>query len=127
MSLDIAGPVVAFGVVVLLFGTYVMVASGHFPRAARGTVGGQAVSSVLLWGANLATLVALLVGIAGAWLLIPWYAGVIAGGFAMLAAPIVLQGFPDVFVDGRGALLTFAGGTIVAAMLLAWLAVGHVQ
>ena len=37
---------------------------------------------------------------------------------ARIGAPLVLQRFPDRFVNGRGALLAFAGTSVVLAMLL---------
>jgi hypothetical protein len=56
--------------------------------------------------------------------LIPWYAAVIGGGLAILAAPLVLQNFTDRFVDGRGSLMSFAGAGGLLALLLIWLAGG---
>ena len=52
------------------------------------------------------------------WQLIPWYAAVIGGGLAILAAPLVLQQFPDRFVDGRAALLSFAAAGIALALFI---------
>ena len=57
-----------------------------------------------------------------AWRLIPWYAAVIGGGLAILAAPLGLQQFSDRFVNGRAALLSFAATGGVLALLLLWLA-----
>ena len=61
-------------------------------------------------------------GLASAWRLIPWYATVIGGGLAILAAPLGLQQFSDRFVNGRAALLSFAATGGVLALLLLWLA-----
>ncbi|HEY6860178.1 MAG TPA: hypothetical protein VI358_10385 [Pseudolabrys sp.] len=47
--------------------------------------------------------------------MIPWYAAVIGGGLAILAAPLVLQQFTDTFVDGRASLLSFAGAGVLLA------------
>src|SRR6478735_3402224 len=58
-----------------------------------------------------------------AWRLIPWYAAVIGGGFAILVAPLVLQQFPDRFVDGRASLLSFAAAGALLALLLVRLSV----
>jgi len=49
----------------------------------------------------------------------PWPALVLGGGAAILLAPITLQLFSDRFVDGRGALISFAGGAIAAVVLIA--------
>ena len=46
---------------------------------------------------------------------------VIGGGLAILMAPLALQQFPDRFVDGRAALLSFAGASAALALLLVWL------
>ncbi len=126
MSLQLVGPLIVFAVLFLLVTMYVLSASGHFPRPAHAAQNAT-VSPVLLWGASLAAVVALVTGIAAAGLLMPWYADVIAGGAAVLAAPLVLQRFSDRFVDGRGALLTFAGGALIAAVPLAWLAAAHLR
>jgi hypothetical protein len=56
--------------------------------------------------------------------LIPWYAAVIGGGLAILAAPVVLQQFTDTFVDGLASLLSFAGAGVLRVFLLIWLAGG---
>jgi hypothetical protein len=51
---------------------------------------------------------------------IPWYAAVIGGGLSVLATPLVLQWFPDRFVDGRNALLAFSALSVAPAVLLLW-------
>jgi hypothetical protein len=53
--------------------------------------------------------------------LIPWYAAVIGGGGGILVAPIVLQWFPDRFVDGKRGLLSFAALAALLAFVLLWL------
>jgi len=40
-----------------------------------------------------------------------------------LVAPLVLQQFPDRFVDGRASLLSFAAAGALLALLLVWLSV----
>jgi hypothetical protein len=43
------------------------------------------------------------------------------GGLAILAAPLVLQQFPDRFVDGRASLLSFAAvGALLACCWSGW-------
>ena len=44
-----------------------------------------------------------------AWQRLPLYAAVIGGGAMVLFAPLLLQPFPDSFVNGRQGLLIFAG------------------
>jgi hypothetical protein len=77
---------------------------------------------MLLYGAMAFAVLCLLAGLIAAWRLIPWYAAVIGGGGAILIAPLVLQKFPDRFVDGRQSLSIFAGVGVVLAVLLLWLA-----
>lgn len=63
-------------------------------------------------------------GTGAALTLAPWYAVVIAGGLAVLAAPLVLQLFSDRFVDGNAALVAFAAVAVLLAILLIGLAIG---
>ena len=42
----------------------------------------------------------------------------IGGGAVALAAPFALRPFPDAFVNGRGALVIFAGASLVMLVLL---------
>jgi hypothetical protein len=60
----------------------------------------------------------LLVGLFAAWRLIPWYAAVIGGGAGVLVAPLVLQWFPDRFVDGKRGLMSFAAAALLLSLLL---------
>jgi hypothetical protein len=80
------------------------------------------IGAAILFGTIAAALASLLAALLAAWSLIPWYAAIIAGGLAILAAPLVLQQFPDRFVDGRASLLNFAGASALLALLLLWLA-----
>ena len=113
-------PLALFAAAILSFGLYVLAVSGHFPRHARAPAG-STVGSAVVWGGNAVSALALLIALAAAWLLIPWYAAVIAGGLAILSAPLVLQVFPDAFIDGHGALVGFAGASIALAVALLWL------
>jgi hypothetical protein len=61
-------------------------------------------------------------GLAAAWPALPWPAAVIGGGAMVLAAPLVLRVFSDRFVDGRGALVAFAGAAALFAVLMMWAA-----
>jgi len=42
---------------------------------------------------------------------------VIGGGGTVLAAPLLLRPFPDSFVNGRGALVTFSGLSLLMTAL----------
>ena len=95
--------------------------SGHFPRRRKAAAFG----TIVLFGSMALVVLGLVGGIAAALHFVPWYAAIIGGGFALLAAPLVLRWFPDRFVDGRSAPLVFAGASTVFALLLIWLVVGH--
>jgi hypothetical protein len=79
------------------------------------------VGRAILFGACAVSALALLVGAAAAWALLPWPAAVIAGGAAMLATPLLLRPLPDAFVNGRAALLAFASASALLALVLALL------
>ena len=98
-----------------------LAASGHFPQRPKGTVFASTFGGIMLFGSIALTLLALVGGIMAALRLVPWYAAIIGGGLALLAAPLVLRWFPDRFVDGRGAPLVFAGIGTALALLLIWL------
>ena len=63
----------------------------------------------ILWGTMAGGVFTAVVSLFLAWIALPWYAAVIVGGGVLLMAPLVLQLFPDSFVDGRSGLLVFAG------------------
>ena len=52
-----------------------------------------------------------------AWMRLPWPATVIGSVLALLFAPLVLQSLPDRFVDGRRALIVFAGAACALAAI----------
>jgi hypothetical protein len=111
--------VVLFVVLVLLSGMHGLSASGHFPaRGRRAELRGLGGSS-LLFGSIALVAAALIAGIIATAMSAPWPALVLGGGAAILLAPITLQLFSDRFVDGRGALISFAGGAIAAVVLIA--------
>jgi hypothetical protein len=108
-----------FFALVLLSGMHGLSASGHFPaRARRAELRGLGGSS-LLFGSIALVAAALIAGTIATAMSAPWPALVLGGGAAVLLAPITLQLFSDRFVDGRSALISFAGGAIVAAVLIA--------
>jgi len=74
-----------------------------------------------VFGACALLALSLVVGAAAAWRIMPWPAAVIAGGAAILAAPLLLRPLPDRFVNGRAALLAFSGASVVLALALALL------
>jgi len=115
-------PLVLFTLLMLVLSLHGLSASGHFPREHRAKALSSPLSAVILHGTILIALASLIAGLWAAWRLIPWYAAVIAGGLAILAAPLVLQQFSDSFVDHRGSLLSFAGASAALAIMLLLLA-----
>jgi hypothetical protein len=99
-----------------------LAASGHFPHERRAPALRSGVGAIILFGSLAASALCLAAGLALAWGIVPWYAAVIGGGAAILGAPMALRSFPDRFVDGRGALIAFAGASVAIVLLLAVLA-----
>jgi hypothetical protein len=96
-----------------------LAASGHFPREHRAPSLRSPAGAALLFGTMAVAAVAALAGIAIAVHSFPWYATVIGAGLVLLAIPLLLRPFPDHFVNGSAALLTFAAAATVFAVLLA--------
>jgi hypothetical protein len=116
-------PLVLLTALLLVFCLHALAASGQFPREHRTPALASGLGGIVLFGTIAVAITSLVVALLTAWRLIPWYAAVIGGGFAILAAPLVLQQFPDRFVDGRASLLSFAAAGALLALLLAWLSV----
>lgn len=108
-----------FMTLVLTLSLHGLAAAGHFPRERRALALRSSVGMLILFGSLTIAPICLAVGLAVAWERIPWYAAVIGGGAVVLAAPLVLQLFPDSFVDSPGALITFAlSGALLALSLI---------
>lgn len=117
--LDLLAPLLAFAALLLAAALLALSASGHFPRRAAKTGDPGAVA---LWTSLAVGFAAVAAGLAAAWRLLPWPSAVIAGGLAILVAPLVLQQFSDRFVDGRGGLAVFAACAGACALILTLLA-----
>lgn len=122
LPLDAIAPLILFTALLLALSLLALTACGHFPAEHRAPAVASGFGLVLLYGAIALTLLSLLAGLFAAWRLIPWYAAVIGGGVSILMAPLLLQKFPDSFVDGRRSLAIFGGISIVLALLLLVLA-----
>jgi len=97
----------------------VLAASGHFPHERRAPALKTTTGAAILFGSLAVSLLCLAAGLVLALRVVPWYAAVIGGGLAILAAPMALRPMPDRFVDGAGALVIFAvAGIAVVALLL---------
>jgi hypothetical protein len=118
MPRDAVPALVLFIALVLSAALTALAASGHFPPEHRAAALRSGVGRAILFGACAVAALALIVGAAGAWATLPWPAAVIAAGAAMLAAPLLLRPFPDAFVNGRAALLAFAGASALLALAL---------
>ena len=117
LRIDLVPSLLAFAALLLAAALLALSASGHFPRRDNRGPGSFALGISILAGTA-----ATVAGLAVAWRHLPWAPAVIAGGLAVLSAPLVLQQFSDRFVDGRGALAAFGGGTVVLAAILVILA-----
>jgi hypothetical protein len=93
-----------------------LAASGHFPSEHRAASLRSGVGHAILFGACVVSALSLAVGIAMAWLVLPWTAAVIGAGVAILAAPLLLRPLPDAFVNGRAALVAFASASALLAL-----------
>jgi hypothetical protein len=115
-------PLLLFTVLLHFVSLHLLAASGQFPREHRSPSLTSALGALILYGTIAVAFTSLLAAIFAAWKMIPWYAAVIGGGFAVLVAPMVLQCFSDRFVDGRGSLVSFAAVSAFVAFFLVWLA-----
>ena len=113
LPLNAVPPLLLFVALMLVLALHALAASGHFPREHRAPAFASGLGRTILYGSILLALACLAVGLTAAWRLIPWYAAVIGGGFAILVAPLVLQKFSDRFVDGRSSLLSFAAAAVL--------------
>ncbi len=116
LSAATAIPLVLLTALILAAALHGLAASGHFPRALQPS--GAGIGPVILFGSVALAITGLACGIVAAVRLVPWYAAIMGGGLSVLAAPLVLQRFSDRFIDGRGALLTFAAVNVALAILL---------
>jgi hypothetical protein len=114
MSINALISLVVYMALVLIASLYGLAVSGHFPRKQASGIG-----PIVLFGSVALVIVCLAAGIPAAVRLVPWYAAIIGGGLAVLMAPLVLQWFPDRFVDGRGAPIVFGIAVLVLASVLA--------
>jgi hypothetical protein len=103
---------------VLLAALYGLAASGHFPAEFRPEKLQRGWGAIVLWGTMIATGLSAATALVLAWLALPWYATVIGAGAALLFAPLLLQPFPESFVNGRRGLLVFAAAAVILAALM---------
>lgn len=106
-----------FAALMLTIAMFGLSYSGHFPAEHQAekfkTLPGRLVmvGTVLV----IAICAAKMLGLAIAH--VPPPAAIIAGGAALLVAPLVLQNFPDSFVDGRRGLIALAAAAALLTVL----------
>jgi hypothetical protein len=111
-------PLILFMALLLAAALCGLAASGHFPEEHRSPALQSPAGKFILFGSLVLSLLCLGAGIALVWPAVPWYAAVIGGGAVVLAAPLALRPFPDAFVNGRAALIAFAGASALIVLLL---------
>ncbi|MEZ5855606.1 MAG: hypothetical protein R3D67_13010 [Hyphomicrobiaceae bacterium] len=98
-----------FAGLTLAIAMFVLAAAGHFPLEPRAQALRSNVGHAMLWTAiavvTLATAAATYVAISR----LPLPAAIIAGGLAILVAPLALQRMADEFVDGSRGLIVLSG------------------
>jgi hypothetical protein len=114
-------PLLPFVLLVLAATLQGLAASGHFPLRDSGAKSAAQPRRAMLFASIAVTLLALIAGCTAVPRLTSWSAAIIGGGFSLLFAPLLLRVFPDRFINGAGALITFTGATLAAAAVLIWL------
>ncbi len=89
--IDYLVPLALFAALILAASLFGLAVSGHFPRRQKGTAFASAFGAIILFGSIALVIAGLAGGIMGALHFVPWYAAIIGGGFALLAAPLVLR------------------------------------
>jgi len=113
-------PLALFMALMLATSLQGLAVSGHFPSRPDTPLRGR----IVLSAAIIVVIVCLVAGIVAASWLVPWYAAVIGGGLSLLTAPLILQWFPDRFVDGRSAVAVLTGISAALAVVLVWIGTG---
>jgi hypothetical protein len=107
-----------FMIAVAASALYGLTVSGHFPGEFRATALRTPAGAAILWVTLIAACAALLLALATAPRVLPWWALVIGGGAMLLAAPLLLRPFPDRFVNGRAGLFVFSAAAMASALAL---------
>src|SRR5947209_1702249 len=91
MTFGLAVSLAIFAALVLAVSLQLLAASGHFPSAARGPAMQSRPAVLLSWASLAITLAAFAAGVLAGAQRLPWQGLVIAGGLALLSAPLILQ------------------------------------
>ena len=109
---------VLFGAVIMSAALLGLTAAGHFPRRDRLERIKTGLGSAILWTSILMTCGATAVVIWSASRTVAWSESVISASLGLLLAPMILQYFPDRFVDGRRGLIVWSA---LCVGLTAWI------
>jgi hypothetical protein len=112
------GALALFMISVAFLALYGLTVSGHFPADVRAPALRSAIGATTLWATLVAAALAAIVTIAVAVRVLPWSAIIIGGGAMLLFVPLLLRPLPDRFVNGYSALIAFASGAALAALIL---------
>jgi hypothetical protein len=112
------GELALFMFAVALLALYGLTVSGHFPAELRVAALKTSIGAATLWATLVAACLSAVVTITAALRVLPWSAIIIGGGAMLLFAPLLLRPLPDRFVNGYAALVVFAGGAVLAALIL---------
>lgn len=107
-----------FATTMLGLALYTLAVTGHFPREHRAAALQGTSGAAVLVATIILALVSAALGVAAGWQRLAWFVMIIAGGGAVLLAPLVLAWFSDEFVNGRAALFILSGVAVIAATLL---------
>lgn len=110
---------ILFVALTLSVSLYGLTVSGHFPNEHRAQSLRSLSGAAVLWGTMALSIASAFYAVAFAVGTLSWYVAIIAGGAALLIAPLLLQSLPDRFVNGRRGLVTFASFAVTLA-ILAW-------
>jgi hypothetical protein len=114
-------PLLPFVLLVMAAALQGLAVSGHFPLRDGDAKSTSQPGRATLFASIAVTLLALIAGCAAVPRLTSWSAAIIAGGFSLLFAPLLLRVFPDRFINGSAALIAFSAAALAAAALLIWL------
>lgn len=115
-----SGTLALFTATVLALSVYCLVVSVHLPREHRSEAFQRGVGAYVLWGSIAVSCMAAALALRVALVDLPPYAAVIAGGAAMLVAPLVLKLLPDSLLDGLAGPALFAASATVLAAATQW-------
>ncbi len=107
-----------FAITIALVALYGLSLSGHFPAEFRSQELQTESGTVAIWATLIVACLAAITAVIVAVDVLPWFAIVISGGAGLLVAPLALRPFPDRFVNGPIALISFATSALLFAVVM---------